>query len=139
MDDGNGRDSHRCTLEIPAAPVWVGTARLFASAVARQLGCSEESIGEMKLAISESCGILVRDSDHEGTLRLVLSPGAGRLGVEVVGGRPLPEHVPDAETPTPESFASAAAVDVLQSLFPDAEVVPVSDGTRVSFDLPIEG
>jgi serine/threonine-protein kinase RsbW len=135
---GQDSGSERFVLDFPSAPVWVGTARLFASSIARKLGCSEETIEEMKLAISESCGILIRASGDEGMLRLVLVPRNGRLGIEVRGGRSLPEHVPEVETPTPESFASAAAIDVLQSLFPDAEILGVPEGSSVSFDVLIE-
>lgn len=116
----------------------MATARLFASSVARQVGCSEDSVEELKLAISESCGILVRDSGEGEALHLRLAPEGGRLRVEVLGGEPIPEGSLDAREQTPESFARATSVDVLRSLFPEVEIAPTSGATRVSFHVPIE-
>lgn len=117
----------------------MATARLFASSVARQVGCSEDSVEELKLGISESCGILVRDSGESDALHLRLVPEGEQLRVEVIGGDPIPEGSLDTREQTPESFARAASVDVLRSLFPGVEIAPASGATRVSFHIRIEG
>lgn len=94
---------------------------------------------ELKLAISESCGILVRGSGEGESLRLRLAPDDDRLLVEVVGGDSIPGEALEAREDTPESFARSTSVDVLRSLYPEAEIRPVSGATRVAFRVPIEG
>jgi hypothetical protein len=116
----------------------VATARLFASSVARQVGCSEDTVEDLKLAISESCGILVRGSGHRDALHLRLQPDREELLVEVVGGDPIPEGVLDGREDTPDSFARSTSVDVLRSLYPEAEIMPTSETTRVTFRIPVE-
>lgn len=119
--------------------MWVATARLFASSVARQVGCSEDTIEELKLAISESCGILVRGSGDGESLHLRLAPDRDRLLVEMAGGDPIPEGVLGGQEDTPDSFARSTSVDVLRSLYPEADIRPTSDATRVIFQVPVKG
>ena len=42
-------------LEIDPDPQLVPTARMFAATVARQLGCPEDAVLDVKIAISEAC------------------------------------------------------------------------------------
>jgi serine/threonine-protein kinase RsbW len=48
-------DSLEFELEIPAKPKYVGLARLLAGSMARRMSFTEESIDDLKLAISEMC------------------------------------------------------------------------------------
>ncbi len=53
-------EPHAYVLDVPPHPGYVGTARLFAGAVARRFGADEDSVEELKLAVSEACTGAIR-------------------------------------------------------------------------------
>src|ERR687892_1210056 len=54
-----------CVLEIPAQAAYVSTARLFVGAVARHFGVEEDSVEDLKLAVSEACNAAIRIRQRE--------------------------------------------------------------------------
>lgn len=125
----------RFVLEIPSSPEYVGTARIFAGAVARQLGAEEGAIDDLKLAVSELCSAGAREGG--GSIRVVLAPDGGRVtvDVEVPGGE---EGSP--EEATPDSFARSVGLEVVRSIYPDAERVDVEgDRSRIRFRFAADG
>lgn len=127
----------RFALEIPPLPAYVATARLFLGAVARHFGYEEEAVDDLKLAVSEACSMSVRDRDSLAPIRLEVKGGAAGLRIECVDPEtgPLAPDGRDRES-TPDSFARSVALDVIQSLFPDASIEPSpGGGRRVRFSL----
>jgi anti-sigma regulatory factor (Ser/Thr protein kinase) len=137
------------SLEVPADPAYVVTARLFAGTVARRLGASEAAIDDLKLAVSEACTGPMRAGGSEPPLpvRLRLRPVGGNLAVEVSADGirvPWSDAVSGGEligsggiTPTDE-LLSSLGLQLILGLFEDA-VVEESEagGTNVRFTLPL--
>lgn len=120
----------RFLLEIPAEAQYVGAARIFVGAVARQHGLDEDAVEDLKLVVSEACGAAVRaDADgdgHRDGIRLVLERTADGVALDVVGG-PGPGAGPVATDTTPESFARSVGYDVIRSVYPEAVIQRASD------------
>lgn len=130
----------RLTLEIPPDAAYVATARLFAASVARHFAVDEELIPDLKLAISEACAGDILTGTGGSGIRVSATAGDGRLGFEVT----QPEQVeassePSTDsTPTPGETAKLA-LEVIQALFEDAQVVDGPDGRVIRFGAPTGG
>lgn len=110
-------------LHIPPDTTHVASARVFVGAIGRHVGCSEETVEDLRLAVTEACeqalqqdaaptGIDLRTSFDGERLMVEIEPcgsfeRAGRDGVEVVGRWAL-----------------------IRALFPDA-AIDVRDGSAV--------
>lgn len=73
-------------LDMPSSPRYVSLARLVVSAVARGLDFSEESIDDLKIAVSEMCTnaiIHCQPRQEEQRIQLICRPRPGALTVEV--------------------------------------------------------
>ena len=129
-------------LEIDPDPHLVPTARMFAATVARQLGCPEDSVLDVKIAISEACTNAVQahvDRGVEDPVRLKVEEQSQRLVYEVSDaghGVEVPSDAP------PEIFRRAVesgtddegmGLALIRALFPSAEFEPQDDGTVVRF------
>lgn len=127
----------RFTLRIPAAAAYVGTARLFAAAIARQAGVSEDDVDDLKLGVSEACAAGVRD-EEKGSIG-VLARREGRMLVFEIAGDDIPPPPSDDLVATPESFRRSVGYDVIRSLFPDVEILSEDDASgRIRFAVGIE-
>jgi serine/threonine-protein kinase RsbW len=74
-------------LEMPAKAKYVGLARLLAGSIARRMHFTEESIDDLKIAISEMCtnAIVHTANGKEGTAQIMVRylAGDGFLTIEV--------------------------------------------------------
>jgi serine/threonine-protein kinase RsbW len=79
-------------LEMPARAKYVGLARLLAGSIARRMRFSEESVDDLKLAISEMCtNAIVHAGDGERGQPPILVrylAGEGFLSIEVIDKGP---------------------------------------------------
>jgi hypothetical protein len=118
-------DAFRLTL--PSRAEHLGTARSFAAAIARHYAVAGEAVEDLKLAISEACvdALVAGDAID---VRARESARAVRFSVEA------PE---DAEpAPSEDELGAATRVELIRTLFPDAQVV-ADDGRReIRFSLP---
>jgi serine/threonine-protein kinase RsbW len=131
-------------LEIDPDPQLVPTARMFAATVARQLGCGEDSVLDVKIAVSEACTNAVQAHNKRGiskpiTLRIDEGPDGVTCEVSDAG---LGMDVEPASPPEVFRRAAEEAADepgmgvaLIRALFPSAEFAPSVDGTRVRFAL----
>lgn len=120
---------------MPAQAAYVGTARIFAAAVARQAGVREEQVEDLKLAISEACAVGVRD-EGGGTIVVHAHIDGARVDFEVSGEEIPPP--PDGDLiSTPESFRRTTGFDIISSLFPDARFSSDETG-RIAFGVEIQ-
>ena len=129
-------------LEIDPDPKLVPTARMFAATVARQLGCPEDAVLDVKIAISEACTNAVQaqlDRNVDTPVRLTVEEQGPGLVYEVQDAGHGIDEIP-AEPP--EVFQRAAeggaedqgmGIALIRALFPSAEFEPRDQGTVVRF------
>lgn len=114
-------------ITIPASAAALRTARIFAGSVARYLDGDEETVADLKLAVSEACtsGIATGRS-RSITVEVVLGPHLLEVTVHGVD----PQHGSDEVAP--------AGLALVELLFPGATVVEDrSGGTSVRFVVPL--
>ncbi len=130
-------------LEIDPDPKLVPTARMFAATVARQLGCAEDSVLDVKIAISEACTNAVQahhDTGVDSPIRLKVSEEEDHVHYEVIDVGPgieiQPEEPPEVFRRAVEDTAEQGmGLALIRALFPSATFEPQSQGTVVRFDL----
>jgi serine/threonine-protein kinase RsbW len=89
LTDVNGGPTVRLT--IPAKPEYITLVRLALSGLARLHPLSEETLGDLKLAVTEACSNSVRHGygdAGEGTVEIVYELRPDRLVVEVADDGP---------------------------------------------------
>lgn len=125
------------SIELPADAAYMATTRIFGAALARQAGADEESVEDLKLAISEACASFIRAGVEDRPIRVQVLVTRGRLSFRISGAA-LAEIPRGEETPsTPGRFAAQVGGEVIQALFTDAEIVPHGDGSLIRFSLPL--
>lgn len=105
-------------LEVPASPEFVSTARLFAAEASRHLGVTEESVADLKIAISEACTGAIQAQtpvDQVQPVRLKIQPQDDSVEVEVfaASGFNSPAGVPEP--------VDGLGLGLVRALFPQAE------------------
>ncbi|HXF36079.1 MAG TPA: ATP-binding protein [Actinomycetota bacterium] len=126
-------------LELPDDPAFVATARLFAGALARHFGCQEDTVQDVKLAVSEACTAAVAD---RGTAPVRLEAAAEgavlRFDVCCLEGPPGRPAAGDARTAHLERPIGPTGVQLIGALFADAATVHDPDGTaHITFSVPL--
>ena len=121
----------RFTIEVPADPAYVGAARIFSSSLARHYGLEEDTVEDLKLAISEACSRALAAEGAE-RIEVRIERVDGRLRFEVPQGD-LVAPADDTATPTPSSAEMAAgfSLELVGALFEDAAVVEGPEGAQV--------
>jgi serine/threonine-protein kinase RsbW len=87
----SGLGSSTVRLTIPAKPEYITLVRLALSGLSRLRPLSEETLGDMKLAVTEACTNSVRhgyQDGGEGTVEVLYELQPDRLVVEVVDDGP---------------------------------------------------
>lgn len=89
----------RVELTIEPDPSYVRTARQVAVAVARRAGLPDDTVADVRLAVGEATGLLLRlDPDHDERVRLGFVDDAG-LAVDLTADVPLPTGPEDPAGP----------------------------------------
>jgi serine/threonine-protein kinase RsbW len=127
----------RVVLEVPAKPEFLLLARLAATSVGRSAGASEETIADLKLAVTEAVANAVRHaypSDSPGRVTVELTATAGRLEIAVSDeGRGLGgADVSTAPGPLAESGMGLSIIRAIADEL-DVGAGPDGRGTRVHF------
>jgi serine/threonine-protein kinase RsbW len=137
--DGGG--SRVVSLTIPAEPKWLALCRLVLSGLCRLGPVDDETLADLKLAVTEACSNSVRHAygDGSGQVSVRYELGADSLAVEVSDAgrgfrfeRPVPRltAAPDGSLREDEmglAIIHAVADDVEIGAGPDGH------GTRISF------
>jgi serine/threonine-protein kinase RsbW len=127
----------RVVLEVPAKPEFLLLARLAATGVGRSAGASEETIADLKLAVTEAVANAVRHaypSDSPGRVWIELSSDAGRLEIAVSDeGRGLGDA--DVEPHGDDHGESGMGLSIIRAIADEVDVGagPDGRGTRVRF------
>lgn len=122
----------------------LSSVRLFAASVAEQLGCSEEEVVDLRIAISEACTNAVQAhgrADVDDRIRVVAHGSEDSIVYEVSDSGRGFEH----EGEDPNTAFSRVSQDpvsgpgiglaLIRTLFPDAHVEPTPSGTRVRVEV----
>lgn len=87
-----GGEGKAFELEMPAKAKYVGLARLLAGSIARRMSFSEESIDDLKIAVSEMCtnAIIHTGNGNAGKAPILIRflAGEGFLTIEVIDQGP---------------------------------------------------
>jgi anti-sigma regulatory factor (Ser/Thr protein kinase) len=132
----------RFTIDFPGDPLYLSTVRLFTSAVVRHFQADEDTIGDVKVAVSEACVAFLRGDQEEGSIRVAVIPDPGVLRLEVTSSdlslAVPPQRMAEVDTPTPSGMAAQLGLELIRSLFEGAEVV--SNGvSAIRFSVPLAG
>ena len=123
-------------LEFSSDPRFISTARLFAAAVARYYDCDEETVDDIKLAISEACTNAVKADERSLPVGILARPEESAVEFRVVdqaGGFEEPAPGANGE----ELVEGGIGLQIIRSLFPEAVVEPNPEGgTIVRFSVP---
>lgn len=128
----------RVVLEVPAKPEFLLLARLAATGVGRSAGASEETIADLKLAVTEAVANAVRHAyppDSPGRVSVELSADGGRLEIAVSDeGRGLGDADLTSDGPS-EPGESGMGLSIIRAIADEVEVGagPDGRGTRVRF------
>lgn len=121
------------SLGIPAHAAHLATARGFVGSVARHFGCPEETVEDLRLAVTEICTeALEGDASLDG-IDLRAWAEAGSLILEIAPRR-------GAGTPGPLERSDADSVErrraLIAALFPDVETLERDGGPVVRISAP---
>jgi anti-sigma regulatory factor (Ser/Thr protein kinase) len=117
-------------LTLPSRGEYLGTARSFAAAVARHFAITGEEVEDLKVAISEACV----DALESGSAVALHAEDEGRVISFVVDA---PERDETIVTEGGDELGAAVRMELIRTLFPDAEVVVVDDRRAIRFSLPV--
>jgi serine/threonine-protein kinase RsbW len=136
----NGDGAQVVSLTIPAEPRWLALCRLVLSGLCRLGPVDDETLADLKLAVTEACSNSVRHAYADGGLVSVeyrLSPEA--LAVEVADAgrgfrfdRPVPELGPQ---PDEELREDEMGLAIIHALVDELEIGagPEGQGTKIEF------
>jgi serine/threonine-protein kinase RsbW len=128
----------RFRLEFSSDPRFISTARLFAAAVARYFDCDEETVDDIKLAISEACTNAVKAPDAlDGKLPvgILVHPENAAIEFAVIDRAGGFDETAVAPPDLADDLAEGGiGLQIIRSLFPQAVVEHNPDGgTTVRF------
>lgn len=133
-------------LEFSSEPDFISTARLFAGAAARYYGCDEDSVQDVKIAISEACTNAVKAHGSAFItmpVRVIVRPTDDRVAFEVIdsgGGFDQAEGNGERTSDPDALLENGIGLHIIQALFPDTEVGPNTEGgTTVRFSVSRAG
>lgn len=133
-------DVETLELVIPAEPEYVGAARLFVAAVGRHFELGEESVADVKVAVSEVCSGAAEDSEARGALRIEIRVALEGLEVDVDphGSPPSEQASKRRNEYTPDPLDDDFREGLVRALFPNAIYRPGSHSLRirVPWELP---
>ena len=126
-------------IQIPPRPEYVGVLRLALGSLARTAGMDEESIDDLRIAISEACTTAVvaqEESGAEEPVTLTWYGGEDQVAVEIAGPGRSRVDPDDVDT---QGFSTRLAMsDALLKSLVDAYEVSVEEG-RVRLTMSLEG
>ena len=125
----------RFVLEVPADPAYIGTARIFASALARHFEVADETVEDLKVAVSEACSRALA-GERDDRISITVQPVDERLTFEIEQSDVRrPTGGSDTPTPSAAELATGLSLELVSALFGDAEVVPTAAGPVLRFSV----
>jgi serine/threonine-protein kinase RsbW len=134
-------ESRVIRLTIPAKPEYIALGRLTLAGISRVQPVPDETLADLKLALTEACTNSVRHAYSEGgsgTVEIVFELESDRLAVEVVdegGGFDVAEPMEPGEP-----SESGLGIAIIRALADDFEVTEgESGGSRLRFAKQLTG
>src|SRR5687767_11740109 len=128
-------DGRRVQLTIPARPEYITLSRLALAGLARLRPLEEETLADLKLALTEACSNSVRHAYGEGpvgSVEVVYDLGPDRLTIEVVDHGPGFEHVESEEER--DLSEGGLGLAIIRALSDEFELVAANgQGSRLRF------
>ena len=130
-------DFREVRLTIPAKPEYITLVRLALSGLSRLRPLSEETLGDLKLAVTEACSNSVRHGyadAGEGTVEILYELRPDRLVVEVADDGPG-LHVPGERAAEENLEEGGLGIAIIKALSDEFEAGERSNGrgTRLRF------
>lgn len=129
-------------LAIPPDPSAIAVSRLFAAAACRHLGMGEDSVDDVKIAISEAVTNAVKAHLESGSahpIRILVETESDEVIFRVIDAGPgfdlsAMSEAPDAVTPPAGLYEGSLGLTVIRSLFPNLAIQRnEGQGMTVSF------
>jgi hypothetical protein len=135
----DGADADRFSVTVPSRAGFVGTIRVFASAVARHYGFDDGLVEDVKLAISEACTDPVQ-AGARGEISVTIRADGSGLACDVTSRSWSPAEV-EGVSDLPEGLDPMVLdrLHVVRALFPDAERVEADGEVHVRFSTTSRG
>jgi serine/threonine-protein kinase RsbW len=121
-------------LVFGATPGYIATARLFAATIGRHYGLTNETLEDLRLAVSEACTLAVEAGGGSAgrPVKLSLRWSGEALQVEVQDvGEPHPARSVARRQLDHEVRLLVGSLELVGMLFEDAEVLPGKDGAHL--------
>ena len=118
-------------LRFPAKPDYLLLARLALSGIARELPLGDEVLADLKLALTEACGNVVRhayaDGDGDVSILFTIDDSRILMTVEDYGDG---IRAPDAidETPVEGPLEGGMGMSIIRAIVDELQVEPANDG-----------
>lgn len=132
-------DTRTVRLSIPAKPEYITLGRLALTAIARLHDLSEDTVGDLKLALTEACTNSVRHAyaNGEGAVEILYELQPGRLAVEVSDEGPgftPPEPARELGAVGDELSEGGLGIAIIRALTDEFDLVDgASGGSRLRF------
>jgi anti-sigma regulatory factor (Ser/Thr protein kinase) len=117
-------------LKLAADASLIVTARLFASDLARQMGCDEGTVDDVKLAVSEGCTAVLSRA-HSEPILVVAERAEDGLTFSI---SPIARGVADG--PASGESSLPQGVELIELIFEDTEVLGDTESGAVRFTVP---
>jgi serine/threonine-protein kinase RsbW len=123
-------DSYAVRLQIPAKAEYITLCRLALAGLSTLVELSEETVADLKLALTEACSNSVRhayDNGHGGTVDIVYELHPDRMVIEVSDeGRGF---IADSARSEPEELTEAGlGIEIIRALSDDLQMSESSGG-----------
>lgn len=133
--NGSGQDARSVRLTIPAKPEYITLGRLALTGLARLRPLEDETLADLKLALTEACSNSVRHAyrDADGLVDILFELHPDRLVVEVADDGGGFEPASDRD---PESFAEGGlGIAIIRAIVDELEIDSgaVGRGSRLRF------
>ncbi len=124
-------------LTIPAKPEYITLGRLALTAIAGMRPVSDETLYDLKLALTEACTNSVRhayENGREGNVEIVYELQPDRLVIEVGDEGGGFEPLDDANGDEGELEEGGLGIEIIRALADEVEIGPREDGgSRLRF------
>jgi len=130
----NGNSEGAIRLTIPAKPEYISLCRLALSGLARVRPLGEETLADLKLAITEAASNCVRHAyaDDGGFVEIVYQVEPDRLVIEVADNGTGFELAEDGGAPSDLS-EGGLGIAIIRAIADDFEMTSGEQGSRLRF------
>ena len=128
-DRADGDEARTVRLTIPARPEYISLCRLALTGISRLRPLSEETLADLKLALTEACSNSVRHAyrDGDGRVEIVYELEPDRLAIEVTddgAGFEAQRPLNDEE----ELSEGGLGIAIIRAIADELELGPKPDG-----------